>query len=86
MIELAGDAASVGAEARRLAKTLGTREVAADTLDRVRDRQVGRGAPSALRFRLALLPTRLEASIAAPQGVEGLSSHRSSTPIPLQIP
>jgi glycolate oxidase FAD binding subunit len=65
VIELAGDAASVGAAARRLAETLGTREVAADTLDRVRDRQVGRGVPGALRFRLAVLPTRLESSIRA---------------------
>jgi glycolate oxidase FAD binding subunit len=65
VIELAGDAASVDAEALRLAKTLGAREVAADALDRVRDRQVAPETAGALRFRLAVLPTRLASSIAA---------------------
>jgi glycolate oxidase FAD binding subunit len=65
VIELAGDAASVRAEAERLAKTLGAREVAADALDRVRERQLGPEGGGALRFRLAILPTRMESSISA---------------------
>jgi len=65
VIELAGDAASVGAEAERLSNTLGAREAPADALERVRDRQVGTGVQRALRFRLAVLPTRIESTIAA---------------------
>jgi glycolate oxidase FAD binding subunit len=61
VVELAGDAASVGAEAGRL-REQGARDAAPDAVGALRARQ---GRAAGLRFRLALRPSRLAAALVA---------------------
>jgi glycolate oxidase FAD binding subunit len=64
VVELAGDAASVGRDAAWLAEAWGARAAPADALDELRARPARAVGESRLRFRLAALAARLRAALA----------------------
>jgi glycolate oxidase FAD binding subunit len=66
--ELAGDAPGVERDFDWLCAEHGARPAPDDAIDQIRERQAELPAPSGLRFRLGVLPSKLEAALAELRG------------------
>jgi len=64
-VELAGAEASVLRDASWLAREHGAKECGADAIDALRAEQHASGAPHGVRFRIPVLPSAIEATLAA---------------------